>query len=1288
MSITPEHLASTSSFDDLARLFYHELDWPKNEWKTFAGVAKLYGIAESDIPDVADLAAVQKLSDDQVWGVFTVDFGEKSMHRPSLRRILSKVAERARQTHDNPVWPHENILFVIRHDAKWFSLAHFRGDQLANAKLKSFGWSNALEARTAVENLNKLRWGEDWARAFDVEKLTKDFFTNLSELFFDAMQAVEERLPDENERRLFIQTLFNRLIFLRFVEKKGWLKWNGREDYLRALWEAGQDGTYPFWPTRLNALFGAVNHPQSDKIDEISKRLIGEVPYLNGGLFDEDHRFANPNIAIPGHVFEGLLGKDGLFYRYNFTVEESTPLDVQVAVDPEILGKIFEQLTISTKRHDTGSYYTPREIVQFMCREALVGYLGGKGISEEKARKLVYDHDDSDLTNQEGDLAFEALKQIKVVDPACGSGAYLLGMLQELYALFEKLRREGREFSPKDKAKEAHKRKLWIIENNLYGVDIQQFATNTAMLRLWLTLLVEDTDAQPLPNLEYKIETGDSLLGPDPSQPIDADLLPQLRQSGSFDFEGRGDVLEELRKLREEYQNAHGPEKNRTKTELEAKLSELREKVTGSPKKDPAKFDWRVEFFDVFLARPAPYGDDPKTMQPGFDVVLANPPYGIKLDDSVRNLYFDRQAEGAQSKDSYGIFLAQAIRLLRPGGTLCYIMSDTWRTIKSHLPLRRRLLAQTSVQHFIDLPTWIFDATVNTGILTLLKGTPTDGHKVVAADMRPIPSGDWNTLVENLYAIAHHGPDLQTLTFARYTYPQSDIATYENCSFFIASPKLYRLMSDPRFQKLGDIADVKVGLQTGDNEYYLRKRPGVRGSYQILDESKLMTDEEIAGLSEDEKRNGVDPARYGGRHFVPYDKGGESDADEGWMPNYWVPTGYFIDWSRAAIHRLRTATIADVKRRKGEQERIRPSDEATRAAVIRNPQFYFRPGITFSRTGIYAPTYRLSCSSAFDTEGSVICSDVLEPKPMLGLLSSHLARFLIKTMIDHTVHAQVEDVKLIPLPRDFTRGADLASKVESIVGKQKLDSTYSYHFHEQREIDALIYELYGLEEHDIREVTLWYCRRYRTLAEAQGVLAEAREKYADHLAWCDFILSKPPSYWASHPLLKLISQGESERLEFKQSLEYVDPESLDPNIPENQRPAKLAEARRAVLHAALKTICAFLNSPGGGTLLIGVHDNGEIVGIAPDLALLGKNATTDGFQNKLRSLIRDRFHGVIPGSIGVSFETMPEGKTVCRVDVSPNPNPVYLDDKLYIRDGNGTIELTGPKLEAWLRSKG
>ncbi len=1131
-----------------------------------------------------------------------------------------------------------------------------------------------------------------WLAACSVETLTKEFFTKLSELFFDTSDSVATRFPDENERRLFVQTLFNRLIFLRFVEEKGWMKIDGRYDYLQALWEKARDSNQPLWPTRLNALFGAVNHPISDKVHEVAKPIIGTVPYLNGGLFEEDSRFADPTVQFPDVVFDRLVGAEGLLYRYLFTVEESTPLDVQVAVDPEILGKIFEQLTIATKRHDTGSYYTPREIVQFMCREALVGYLtsprpsGGEGsgvreLPEAKARALVYDHDDSTLTNQEGNQAFEALKAIKVVDPACGSGAYLLGMLQELYALFEKLRRSDRKFSD-DPAKEAHERKLWIIENNIYGVDLQAFATNTAMLRLWLTLLVEDTGErpQPLPNLEYKIETGDSLLGPDPSQPIDWSKQKKGTQEG-LDLWDKDKTLRDLRDLRETYQNSHADKKTKVKKDLEAKLAELREKVTGSPIKDPVKFDWRVEFFDVFL-------DDPKQRRPGFDVALANPPYGVKLEDAARNAYFNRQTEGAQSKDSYGIFMARALQLLAPGRVMCYIVSDTWRTIKSHLPLRKRLLSQTTVQHFIDLPSWIFDATVNTGILTLLKGVPAEGHKVVAADLRPIPNEDWNTLVENLNAIAHHGPDLQTLTFARYTYPQADIATYENCSFFIASPKLYRLMSDPQFQKLGDIADVKVGLQTGDNEYYLRKREGVRGSYRILDESKLLADAEIAGLSEGEKRNGVDPARYGGRHFVPYDKGGESDAEGGWMPNYWVPTGYFLDWSRAAVNRLRTATLYDVKSEKGEWDKIKDGDEDRIASRFQNSQFYFRQGITFSWAGVYSPTFRYNAPTPFDHGSSTFFSDNIGQDESLGLCCSTWARYLMRQFINHTVNFGVDDVADTLVPRDLSAIAQrLGELVRQVADKQRQNGRYLYHQGEQREIDALIYELYGLEEDDIREVTLWYCRRYRALAEAQGVLAEAREKHADHLAWCDFILSKPPSYWTSHPLLKLIAQGESERLEFKQSLEYVDPATFDPNIPADRRPGILAEKHRGVLHSALKTVCAFLNSPQGGTLLIGVHDKGEIIGITPDLAMIGRNPSTDGFEGKLRSLIRDRITNAQPGNIQVSFHPMADAKTVCQVDVTPNPHAVYLDDRLYVRDGNGTIELAGPQLEAWLRSR-
>lgn len=565
-----------------------------------------------------------------------------------------------------------------------------------------------------------------WLAACSVETLTKEFFTKLSELFFDTSDSVATRFPDENERRLFVQTLFNRLIFLRFVEEKGWMKIDGRYDYLQALWEKARDSNQPLWPTRLNALFGAVNHPISDKVHEVAKPIIGTVPYLNGGLFEDDSRFADPTVQFPDVVFDRLVGAEGLLYRYLFTVEESTPLDVQVAVDPEILGKIFEQLTIATKRHDTGSYYTPREIVQFMCREALVGYLtsprpsGGEGsgvreLPEAKARALVYDHDDSTLTNQEGNQAFEALKAIKVVDPACGSGAYLLGMLQELYALFEKLRRDDRKFSD-DPAKEAHERKLWIIENNIYGVDLQAFATNTAMLRLWLTLLVEDTGErpQPLPNLEYKIETGDSLLGPDPSQPIDWSKQEKGTQEG-LDLWDKDKTLRDLRDLRETYQNSHADKKTKVKKDLEAKLAELREKVTGSPIKDPVKFDWRVEFFDVFL-------DDPKQRRPGFDVALANPPY-------VRDQLINRQKPALKGRypevyhgkaDLYTYFFCLAVELLSRTGQLAFITPNRWLKTDYAAKLRQHMASSLGTRYLVnfdDLP--VFQEQVTYTLITV-----------------------------------------------------------------------------------------------------------------------------------------------------------------------------------------------------------------------------------------------------------------------------------------------------------------------------------------------------------------------------------------------------------------------------------------------------------------------------------------------------------------------------------------------------------------------------------------
>ena len=219
-----------------------------------------------------------------------------------------------------------------------------------------------------------------------------------------------------------------------------------------------------------------------------------------------------------------MIGSHGLFYRYNFTVEESTPLDIEVAVDPEMLGKVFEELV--TGRHESGSYYTPRPIVSFMCREALKGYLTSKTkASAEAIAALVDQATVGGLTEAHGRQILEALDSLKAVDPACGSGAYLLGLLHEMIRIYRLLYSEK---LVKDR-RSLYELKLRIISHNLYGVDIDPFATNIAMLRLWLSLEVEADEPLPLPNLDFKIETGDSLLGPDPQKfPVDL-YTPQTR---------------------------------------------------------------------------------------------------------------------------------------------------------------------------------------------------------------------------------------------------------------------------------------------------------------------------------------------------------------------------------------------------------------------------------------------------------------------------------------------------------------------------------------------------------------------------------------------------------------------------------------------------------------------------------------------------------------------------------------------------------------------------------------
>ena len=380
------------------------------------------------------------------------------------------------------------------------------------------------------------------SKAFDVEEVTDKFFKKYKEIFEDALQEITGfGGDDDGAKRLFVQTLFNRLMFVHFLSRKGWLTINGSTDYLQALWtdyqnKDAKETSHPrpnFYRDRLWYLFfEGLNKSPDDRTRHGIEFIYGDVPFLNGGLFSDVDKYDRPDspIVVPDSVIEGALAE--LFEKFNFTVMESTPFDIEVAVDPEMLGKVFEELV--NERHDSGAYYTPRPVVAFMCREALKGYLEGKetGVSADAIAKYIENRDTGGISVDAARRIGAALDEITVVDPACGSGAFLLGMMQELVELQTALYNAGVD------SKSLHTLKLHIIERNLYGVDIDEFAVNIAMLRLWLSLAIDFDGATPpaLPNLDFKIVTGDSLLGPDPS-------------SGAYVQAGLGRNVQEVRRL-------------------------------------------------------------------------------------------------------------------------------------------------------------------------------------------------------------------------------------------------------------------------------------------------------------------------------------------------------------------------------------------------------------------------------------------------------------------------------------------------------------------------------------------------------------------------------------------------------------------------------------------------------------------------------------------------------------------------------------------------------------------
>lgn len=658
---------------------------------------------------------IQKMADDQPWGIFLLEFKNEDVFLRNrgltgpLRKVLRGVVTKRRTTKSTlPSWHRDNLLFICTYQYKHYRFAYFKApnEKEKTAPLALFGWNESdTDIRTlCTHNLPFLQWNhekpdyEKWREAFNVEKVTKNFYNKYAEIF----GYVEGLIGQSNDLkgdtlRLYTQTLFNRLMFLRFIEKKdNWLDFNGQKDYLKALYEAKLVNGKSFYQSRLCPLFFealAIEGKQESK-------AVGKVPFLNGGLFEKgelDKQIAD----IPNEAFEPILAQDGLFYRYNFTVEESTPLDIEVAVDPEMLGKVFEKLV--TGRHESGSYYTPKSIVSFMCREAIKGYLCSKTSASWKAIELLVDEHELEieqLSEQDRDDILYYLETLKAVDPACGSGAYLLGLLQELMAIRRTLQNQKLRTDP-----EYHyKLKLKAISRSLYGVDIDPFATNVAKLRLWLSLAVEADYPQALPNLDFKIETGDAVLGPC-NELTDADdmlFISELKERA-----------EALVVKKDEYMTAHGDRKKELFEEIRAEEKAIASETSTAY--GESIIAWYVHFAEVFMAtrrqQEIQTGVEElqdyqiTTLEPtGFDIVLANPPYIRQelIKDIKPTLEKVYPVTYSGTADLYTYFYTRAVELLGLGGMLAFISSNKWFRANYGKKLRSYLADKCTIHSITD----------------------------------------------------------------------------------------------------------------------------------------------------------------------------------------------------------------------------------------------------------------------------------------------------------------------------------------------------------------------------------------------------------------------------------------------------------------------------------------------------------------------------------------------------------------------------------------------------------
>lgn len=596
--------------------------------------------------------------------------------------------------------------------------------------------------RTAIDRFDYLQTHgasfENIRKAFSVDALSNDFFDEYRELYADFVEYITgkryvkesnkwvERVidkpnyqyestfgKDDKLVRDYIKKMFGRIVFLYFLQRKGWL--DGNHQYMHDLFY-NSDKKDNFLDGVLEPLFFEVLNTDKPYRTDAAKALPGSenIPYLNGGLFARDE-IDERTCIFKEEDFERLFN---FLDSYNFTIDENDTDDAEIGIDPEMLGRIFENLLEDNK--DKGAFYTPKEIVDYMCRESLIAYLKTHKedkVNDHEIQRLVEDYEGENLTLDQRRHIKDKLKQIKICDPAIGSGAFPMGLVNLLSKIYGVLKLST----------DIGTIKRHIMEQNIYGVDIERGAVDIARLRFWLAMIVEEEEPIPLPNLHFKIMQGNSLL--ESYNGIDlSDLTKINTQSNLFDSDNseREALISSLKLY---YETSDHTKRDQLFNDIIYNVRrQLFDKgITLPSGEDPSAntdfFLWHTWFTDVFA-------------NGGFDIVIGNPPYFVYQDThlgeikQLRKINHLKIAFGGKL-NAYKLFLAAALQdFTKKDGVVSFIFQNSFLGDLQAANLRRHVLTKNTILKIDSYPERdskkkrVFESVKMSVCVVLIKNTP------------------------------------------------------------------------------------------------------------------------------------------------------------------------------------------------------------------------------------------------------------------------------------------------------------------------------------------------------------------------------------------------------------------------------------------------------------------------------------------------------------------------------------------------------------------------------------